>query len=142
MFLHIKQTKDTGVVAPCAELSTAFISYFLKKSLISSLKRVTRIEITATKIIKTSILDSYRQKSTHTPNLIAKKKAQAPKGLEPIAYRTKSKLTTYQMVKNILAQNGEKIPKVFGLLQIFSLAQKQQGGIPLPLSLKYGLSRA
>ena len=103
MFLHIKQTKDTGVVVPCAELSMAFISYFLKKSLISSLKSVTRIEITAINIIKTSILDSHRQKSAQQPNLIAKKKAQAPKELEPIAYRTKSRLTTYQMVKNILA---------------------------------------
>lgn len=108
MFLDIKQTKDTGVVVPCAELSMAFISYFLKKSLISSLKRVTRIEITAMKIIKTSILDSCEQKSTHTPNLIAKKKAQAPKELEPIVHRTKSRLTTYQMVKNILAQKGRK----------------------------------
>ena len=76
MFLDIKQTKDTGVVVPCVGFKSAVISYFLKKSLISSLKSVTRIEITAINIIKTSILVSKRLKSTHTPNLIAKKKAR------------------------------------------------------------------
>ena len=108
MFLDIKQTKDTGVVVPCVGFKSAVISYFLKKSLISSLKSVTRIEITAINIIKTSILVSKRLKSTHTPNLIAKKKAQAPKELELFNRWFKPKLTIYQMVKNILAQKGRK----------------------------------
>lgn len=68
----------------------------------------------------------------HT-QLNSQKKAQAPKELELFNRWFKPKLTTYQMVKNILAQNGEKIPKVFGLLQIFSLAQNNKEESPAPL---------
>lgn len=88
------------MVSPCA-FGCSFGGYrFLKKSLISSRKSVTRIEITATNIIRVSILDSQCGILPHTQPNSQKKKPKPPqKGL---------RLTTLDYIQNNHLPNGYK----------------------------------
>lgn len=79
----------TRATNPCDRDLTKSVTYLLRLnrvSLISSLKSVIITAITEMNKLRKSIMDSFMVSSSHTPNLIAKKKAQPPKETERLAY--------------------------------------------------------